>query len=340
LRPTGPSATSELFGELLPSRRDFKKILRRLQFGTDGKKLKTLREGATFQLRLPVQVFDGEAVINFENAELDPVDRRTRAFKQMKKAGVDLGAQQTQNSNSKWLRRFSVSTNVLRRRTDNFSRVPSTRITHPTIESDMSTRGRGESALRPWDTRRLSSNGYSDAPINDGAGWYQGFIMLLDPEHKGYFKGFNGPYTDPAWTDDIIGVIATWGKGSGYEVILDHGSRVRFDLTWARQGTSQVVIEHENDGENKQSPIEREIEKLVHHSQAPLRILITYFRNGSFPEGVSRLKNSIENELNKVRKYDFELLAMAAPYDVADPQEYVAYLFRPSFVPELVLPRY
>ena len=339
--PARASAPGGSFAEIIPSGRDFRKILRRVQLGKTGRKFKTLGEGAKFQLKVPVRIFNGEPVINYDNAELAPIlDRRTRAYKLMKKAGVDLGAPQTQRNASKWLRRFSVSTNVLRRGTDGLSRTPSTRIAYPSVESDALPNDRSETALSAWDTRRLSSRVYSDAPFSDGAEWYQRFITLLDPEHKGCFNGFNGPYTDPAWTDYIIGVIASWGKGSGYEVIHDHGSRVRFDLTWARQGTSQVVIEHENDGENKQSPIEREIEKLVHYSQAPLRVLITYFRNGSFPEGVSRLKDSIENELNKVRKYDFELLAMAAPYDVADPQEYVAYLFRPSFILELVLPRY
>lgn len=178
----------------------------------------------------------------------------------------------------------------------------------------------------------------------EAARWYRTFIQKTYDEDDG-FKGYTGGDSDKEWTKYIESVLTNWGRNDGFDVFPDFDSPVRIDLRWCQNKRDVVAVEHENVGDMHGKPlgessIGREVEKLLDNTNAPLRVLITYFRDSAFETEFFSFKAQLEKEIQTREKYDFEFLLMAGPWNIAEPQEFVAYVFRPRISAELVPPHY
>lgn len=178
----------------------------------------------------------------------------------------------------------------------------------------------------------------------EAAKWYQKFIEKTSTDKPG-FKGYDGGDSDKAWTRYVERVLTNWGRNEGYDVIADFGSPVRIDLRWCKSKQDRVAIEHENVGDMHgkplvESPIHREVEKLLDNTSAPLRVLITYFRDSAFAQELVNFQAQLQREIQSRESYGFEFLLMAGPWHIVEPQEFVAYVFKPSIAAEFIPPRY
>ncbi|MDG7008387.1 MAG: hypothetical protein JRN06_09135 [Nitrososphaerota archaeon] len=185
----------------------------------------------------------------------------------------------------------------------------------------------------------------SDVLNTDAAKWYRNFIDRTSTDEGGQFKGYEGGDSDKQWTRYFEHVLSRWGREEGYEVITDFGSPVRIDVRWCRGKQDRVAIEHENIGDMHgkslgESSIGREVEKLLDNTTAPLRVLITYFRDSAFGTEFMNMKALLEREVESRGKFDFEFLLMAGPWNIAEPQEFVGYVFRPRITAEFIPPHY
>ena len=140
-------------------------------------------------------------------------------------------------------------------------------------------------------------------------------------------------------------VLTNWGRGEGYDPIADFDSPVRIDLIWRKNKQDMVAIEHENVGDMhgkplEASPIHREVEKLLDSTSAPLRILITYFREAAFPQELLSFRTQLEAEIQSRGKYNFEFLLMAGPWEISYPNDFVAYVYKPKIDAEFIPPNY
>jgi hypothetical protein len=199
-------------------------------------------------------------------------------------------------------------------------------------------------AEKAWVTRRKNLTTIPDVLRTEAAKWYREFLERTSTEKGGDFKGYKGGDSDKAWTEYMEQVLRSWGEEE-YDVVCDFDSPSRIDVIWRKNKQDKVAIEHENDGDTHGRPLEesgigREIEKLLDNTSAPLRVLITYFKNSAFGKEIVNLQAQLEEEIRTRGKHDFEFLLLAGPWGIAEPQEFVAYIFRPKIISEFIPPYY
>lgn len=211
-----------------------------------------------------------------------------------------------------------------------------------TVLIEVLNRGEYRMKLVPGHPPRSS---IPDVFSTNAAKWFHEFIRRTSTNDGGEFKGYQGGDSDKKWTSYFERVLSRWGREMGYEVITDFGSPVRIDVRWCMGKQDRVAIEHENVGDTHgkslgESYIGREVEKLLDNTPAPLRVLITYFRDSAFGTELIGIKSMLEKEVESRGKYDFEFLLMAGPWNILEPQEFVGFVFRPKITGEFIPPLY
>lgn len=171
----------------------------------------------------------------------------------------------------------------------------------------------------------------------DSITWYQSAMHRMKKED---FFEKNKSAQGRTWTVAIESFLTKWAESEGFVVDSDFDNPVRIDTLWKNNDQTEVAIEHENNGDNRQSPITREIEKLVNHTDAPLRVLITYLPESKLPMKFDDLHQEVARKLATKKRPDFEFLLMAGPYEIYSQYEYIAYAFRPEFVPTHLIPEH
>lgn len=137
------------------------------------------------------------------------------------------------------------------------------------------------------------------------------------------------------WTNLMVSVLKIVASEKGFsrekEVPIASG---RVDEKW-KKGTISVFIEHENNG-NVEDLMNKEVRNLF-NSDGDLRILITYFDEKKAEEQ-DRLKSGILDKLiNEKRGRNFEFLLVIGKNEMLSPDDWKAFLYRPTFEYEPII---
>lgn len=176
---------------------------------------------------------------------------------------------------------------------------------------------------------RPPRNVTSTFPPDSGRGWFERFVKHgLAPEGS---KGFREtPDGNTPWTKFILSLTHSIGKDEGF-LVREKPELNRWDQSWLNSsGRPIVVIEHENDPETG-SGLTSELDHLV-PSDAPLKVLITYYPQSRLVASATDLAGAIQERLRSHGNFHGEFLLMVARWEIDDVRDFRAYLLRPDWV--------
>lgn len=141
------------------------------------------------------------------------------------------------------------------------------------------------------------------------------------------------PEKKKKWTKFILAFLRQWGEDNGYEVQREKPTNL--DMVWRREGKDIVAIEHENNGDNY---CKNEISNLLSLGRAKERVLITYLNENQYGDQFEKLKNSVNEELQKLGAQNFTFWLIVGPWHIGDPLQFACVKFSPQFVGSIVVP--